>query len=86
MLNNYPDWYDFFYIELLTGLRRGEICGLKWSDMNFDEGRLHVQRSVNNKKHGGIEIGEIRCAGGNGQTAQQRDNGTKNFHVDFSYS
>ena len=64
MLNNYPDWYDFFYIELLTGLRRGEICGLKWSDMNFDEGRLHVQRSVNNKKHGGIEIGETKTGNG----------------------
>ena len=23
-------WYDFFYTELTTGLRRGEICGLQW--------------------------------------------------------
>ncbi|WP_243413982.1 hypothetical protein [Oscillibacter sp. CU971] len=21
-------WFDFFYTELTTGLRRGEICGL----------------------------------------------------------
>lgn len=30
-----PIWYDFFYTELTTGLRLGEICGLMWSD--FDE-------------------------------------------------
>ena len=23
-------WGDFFYVELTTGLRRGEICGLMW--------------------------------------------------------
>ena len=22
-------WYDFFYMRLTTGLRRGEICGLE---------------------------------------------------------
>ena len=27
-------WRDFFQTELMTGLRRGEICGLQWS--NFD--------------------------------------------------
>ena len=26
-------WYDFFYTELTTGLRRGEICGLQWMQM-----------------------------------------------------
>ena len=27
-----PLWYDFFYTELTTGMRRGEICGLKWQE------------------------------------------------------
>ena len=26
-------WHDFFYTELTTGLRRGEICGLKWTGL-----------------------------------------------------
>ena len=31
MIEAHPDWRDFFYTECMTGLRRGEICGLKWS-------------------------------------------------------
>ncbi len=29
-----------------TGLRRGELLGLRWSDLNLDVGRLAVRRSV----------------------------------------
>lgn len=33
-----------FHLELATGLRRGEIMGLKWQDINFQKGELRVQR------------------------------------------
>ena len=56
----YPEWTDFFYTEVMTGLRRGEICGLKWSDVNFGESKLRVERSVSVKKGGGIQIGETK--------------------------
>ena len=39
-------WYPFFYLELMTGLRRGELCGLKWEDFNAANGELHIQRSI----------------------------------------
>lgn len=29
------------------GLRRGERCGLKWSDIDFDENKLNVKRQLN---------------------------------------
>ena len=41
-----PVWSDFFYTELTTGLRRGEICGLRWQDFDEKTGRLHIRRSV----------------------------------------
>ena len=53
-------WYDFFYVEVMTGLRRGEICGLKWSDIDFGANKLRVQRSVSKKKGGGIVTGETK--------------------------
>ena len=33
-------------ISLNTGLRIGEICGLRWSDIDFRENTLSVQRTV----------------------------------------
>jgi integrase len=31
-----------FMLELTTGIRRGQICGLKWSDVNLDVGEIVV--------------------------------------------
>lgn len=45
-----PDWYVFFYLELTSGLRRGEICGLRWVDLNEGTGQLHIKRSISGGK------------------------------------
>ena len=34
------------YISLTTGLRIGEVCGLKWSDINTDNGTITVNRTI----------------------------------------
>lgn len=57
-------WCDFFYVEVMTGLRRGEICGLKWQDINFEENKLQVKRSISVKKGGGVSIGETKTETG----------------------
>ena len=38
--------YEMYYIELATGLRRGELLGLKWSDIDFENSIIHVTKSV----------------------------------------
>jgi len=34
------------YISLTTGLRIGEICGLKWADIDADNGTITVSRTI----------------------------------------
>ena len=38
--------YELLLLELSTGLRRGEICALKWDDLNLKTGTLKVERQV----------------------------------------
>jgi integrase len=36
----------FYTLALETAMRKGEICGLKWSDINFDTSTLAVKRTL----------------------------------------
>ena len=51
-------------IMLNTGIRRSELLGLKWNDIDFDNNTIHIQRSVVQTK-GKIIIGEPKTATSN---------------------
>ena len=38
--------FEFYYTDLSTGLRRGEILGLKWTDIDFEEQTIRVRRQI----------------------------------------
>ena len=38
--------YPLWRLLALTGMRRGEVLGAKWEDMDFEAGRLSVRRSL----------------------------------------
>ena len=38
--------YELYYLDLATGLRRGELLGLKWTDVDFQRGALKIQRAI----------------------------------------
>lgn len=39
-------WYPIFYIMANTGMRVGEITGLRWSDIDLDEGIIRVNHTL----------------------------------------
>ena len=40
-------WYkEMFYIMFLTGMRVGEIGGLMWEDVDFENGKININRSL----------------------------------------
>ena len=53
-------WRDFFQTELMTGLRRGEICGLQWSDFDGNTGTLKVGRTLHSQRKGEYTVGETK--------------------------
>ena len=42
--------YDIFCVNLSMGARIGEVLGLKWSDIDFDNKTVHIQRTLHYSK------------------------------------
>ena len=38
--------FELYYLELATGLRRGELLGPKWEDIDLERGDLRVRRQI----------------------------------------
>ena len=57
-------WMDFFQTELMTGLRRGEICGLQWNDFDGEAGTLKVCRTLHSQRKGEYTVGETKTGKG----------------------
>lgn len=36
--------FELYYLELATGLRRGELLGLHWEDIDWERKALHIRR------------------------------------------
>lgn len=48
------DYQAIFTTLLLTGMRRGELLGLEWPDIDFESGVIHIRRT---SQYGGKEKG-----------------------------
>lgn len=62
--NSQNKYRDFFVFILYTGLRRGEVAALKWSDIDFQNKEIHVSKSMsfvtNQGKLKSTKTGKIR--------------------------
>ena len=52
--------YELYYLDLATGLRRGELLGLKWTDVDLDRGVLKIQRAIS-RQNGQAHIDPDKC-------------------------
>lgn len=57
LLNEVEDsWYkEMFYFMCLTGVRVGELGGLKWSDIDFSKKTITIRRSLSCSYYNGIK-------------------------------
>lgn len=46
----------YFILALNTGARRGELCALVWSDIDFDSHIMHITKAIEYTKANGITI------------------------------
>jgi integrase len=51
-----------FSVALSLGLRRGEIIGLRWQDVDFTVGSLRVTHSLERVKGKGLQLGDPKSA------------------------
>lgn len=49
---------------ITTGIRRGELVGLKWSDIDFDNRQLHIRQNVTRATGGGVVVGTPKTSTG----------------------
>lgn len=42
-------WYCFLLLAYLTGMRKGEIRGLQWNDVDFNAKMITIKRHINDK-------------------------------------
>lgn len=49
-------YYAYHRLAIFTGARRGELLALKWSDINFIDNTITINKSLSKNKEGGYSI------------------------------
>jgi integrase len=56
--------YPAFVLLILYGMRRGEVLGLRWRDINLDAGTVAVRQQLQ-RVHGRLRTGPVKTRAGN---------------------
>ncbi|WP_159054658.1 tyrosine-type recombinase/integrase [Streptomyces dysideae] len=56
-------WYPAFLLASIYGLRRGEVIGLRWQDVDFVHGELHVRQQLL-RANGILQFGPLKTQAG----------------------
>ena len=47
-------FHAIYVLAVTTGMRQGELLGLRWDDVDLDSGRLHVRRELQRQREAGL--------------------------------
>jgi integrase len=50
----------FYVLAVFTGMKRGEILELKWTDIDFDQAEIYVNRSLARIKEKGLVLKDVK--------------------------
>jgi integrase len=56
--------YTIAVVALGTGMRRGELCALRWGAVNLDGGKLEVRQSIEQTRRAGLRFKEPKTRHG----------------------
>ena len=55
-------WEAIFCLAITSGMRAGELLGLRWTDINWERGQLQIQRQVQRIPRQGLIFSEPKTA------------------------
>lgn len=53
-------WRCMMTMLILTGIRRGEACGLQWSDIDFENFTISISKNVTYTSATGVQVGKTK--------------------------
>ncbi|KAA3648860.1 MAG: site-specific integrase [Chloroflexi bacterium] len=59
-----PRYLALFKLAITTGMRQGELLGLKWVDLDWNRQTLHVRRQLKRRKGGGFRFASPKTNAG----------------------
>jgi integrase len=62
-------WEALWHLALTTGMRRGELLGLRWSDVDLNAGTLSIRRTLSRGSTSRLESGEPKTIAGRRRVA-----------------
>jgi integrase len=64
--------HPVFTLAATSGMRRGEVCGVRWRDLDLDGGRLSVRQTVLALRDVDADVGRRQTAFGGPKTDRER--------------
>ncbi len=55
-------WYALYAMALMLGMRRGELLGLRWSDVDFERATVRVRHALH-RLDGSLQLGLVKTDG-----------------------